>query len=446
MPTAPWVASGEVDSINSLGYEVIGLAMGGYVRINDFRGFGTKFFQSGRISNLRCKMFSNTITQVAKFQLQIIDESSWPVVETNLNSIVTWNPGVTGWSVVCPLIDNIPSGTTIRGNFFVDVDGPGACLMSAVVYEWTPDDTGVTETRLFATGTTGSTVFDGTNDFFGFGGQIVGRNEPRETEWYLGINCQIKWFQLGIANNTRSTTTTCAIHMDGIDTPVVVTIPPSTPSINDGFNGYYDSGVLEVTGVDGDKIGGHFTFGGGTGTLAVRSVSVSLITTDGTFTGGLGQRTRSTNNFFPMAGLNTDNSGLYASDTKFGFAWLFTKLTIHTFASDGGTLEVIQNEVPSGFIVTIPSGSPPVAGIWYVQTGELPIAIEDLLRLVLTRLGPGLEFSVITWVGKQAGPPPCPGEVTDPRIDGLPYTPPVIPPCEGAGLISSPRIGARRAA
>lgn len=41
-------------------------------------------------------------------------------------------------------------------------------------------------------------------------------------------------------------------------------------------------------------------------------------------------------------------------------------------------------------------------------------------------------------------PPPCPGLVTDPRTDGLPYTPPVVPPCAGTGQRGSPRPGLRR--
>lgn len=38
--------------------------------------------------------------------------------------------------------------------------------------------------------------------------------------------------------------------------------------------------------------------------------------------------------------------------------------------------------------------------------------------------------------------PGCPGEVSGPRIDGLPYVPPTADPCAGSGQRGSPRIGA----
>ncbi len=41
-------------------------------------------------------------------------------------------------------------------------------------------------------------------------------------------------------------------------------------------------------------------------------------------------------------------------------------------------------------------------------------------------------------------PPECPGLVTTPRTDGLPYTPPVVDPCLGSGQRGNPRTGAYR--
>lgn len=73
-------------------------------------------------------------------------------------------------------------------------------------------------------------------------------------------------------------------------------------------------------------------------------------------------------------------------------------------------------------------------------------ALLSSFSLPNTKLGDALgrvaqSCPVLALARDCGGPTPCPGETGTPRTDGLPYTPPVFPPCAGTGTLGLPRTG-----
>lgn len=82
---------------------------------------------------------------------------------------------------------------------------------------------------------------------------------------------------------------------------------------------------------------------------------------------------------------------------------------------------------------TATTGSNSGAGSWRTAT--------DPTTLMTWTADPAVGTSSQIAISFLGGEPECPGTRGDPPIDGLPYTPPVFPPCAGSGQRGDPPIG-----
>jgi hypothetical protein len=153
--------------------------------------------------------------------------------------------------------------------------------------------------------------------------------------------------------------------------------------------------------------------------------------------------------YSPAGALITSRTFDFASDE------LRTALDSQVFASlnnDTTFLVWLKVDTPNVDVGGIHFGK----GRYYemnATTGAITFLFETEFYELGVHQGDPATFSVPTWGTSEScpavvlrtsvvPPPDCPGDLGSPRTDGLPYTPPVLPPCAGSGTLGPPRTGA----